>query len=710
MQQRLTNCAVAVTFGLALVISACSDEPLPMSSAVQSLSTTEGRIRLLWGSTSTNYHTKAAFSLNYPRLGKSADFGIFIHKQQGTPLKIAYDSDGYPTSAPEMQLREFEAIRKEQGSLGNRLFATLQTKAAAQNYRVIIGYQIPVEEKPAIAWNRNVTYKQVIAASQARLKLREQKIAGIRSSVLSKLVGLGAIIHKAHYSHPVIEATLSNTTLNSFLDSTYSKDIVSIEIPAPKSTIRSQGGSNEFFWASDDLEAKETFVDQGKEADGIRVGILEGDVACTLWHPGLFNHFFGDWSGYVEQDSYWSYQICAGLGKSDGDPCGNQGWCSPGSLGYCMLGRCVGQHPSAVASNIGCRPGVSSSSNRLANKAHIYYANYSVQHGRWLWLAQNNVQVANNSEEVTATDAANWVVRNDFMTITSSAGNETDASTESCDCFANAICVGAARVNDPFTDIDNWKTDPEDSTNTYEYAPGFHYLNGFQTRLIPDVEKPDVLAMDQSPVIDAKNHWFQFDPGGTSYSAPKIAGLVALLQEQQPWTAMWPEAVRAIVMTSAVSHNVEGAQLSSNDTGDQQDGAGVPVASNLSKIDTEVGAFLPSMFTNGWYTGPDITLQPGEGVRVVLGWTHCSPSAGAEDNKEYLAADLDLYLKEGSTTRAFSLSYNNSLEFVEYTNNTGSSKTVTVKIKQWGAWKECLGLQREYYGLAWVKHVNYLVP
>lgn len=147
---------------------------------------------------------------------------------------------------------------------------------------------------------------------------------------------------------------------------------------------------------------------------------------------------------------------------------------------------------------------------------------------------------------------------------------------------------------------------------------------------------------------------------------------------------------------------------------DEKDGAGIPVASVLKKIIDNAwydkGALYPSSFDSASeYHGPTVTLQPGQGVRVVLGYTHCSEVFNTDMDGEFLAVDLDLQLRVNGHNIGWSWSSNNSLEFWEYGNSSGSPQNVEIIVKRFGSWQNCNGEAREYYGIAWAKHTNYIV-
>lgn len=113
---------------------------------------------------------------------------------------------------------------------------------------------------------------------------------------------------------------------------------------------------------------------------------------------------------------------------------------------------------------------------------------------------------------------------------------------------------------------------------------------------------------------------------GNALFNTSLGGMVAVLQGQWPTALTWPEVVRSILMVSALSHNVDDSQLSSNGGVDEEDGAGVPVAQNIKYIidkgNLRTFTLPPSQFSYNQYDpGVLFTLQPGE--RYVLPYFGC---------------------------------------------------------------------------------------
>jgi hypothetical protein len=650
----------------------------------------------------------AAFSTAYPELSITAYYGVLRDRETGRLSKYFFDQDGRPTSPSELQVRSLQARRDSDGIMGPRLKRALDSFAPDQMHSVIVAFEVPALDKPEPLWNEAASSDILTAAERDLDAGLAQAYAQPRTRALKLLHELNADILEAPDAASFILARMPGDAVRDLAQRAAGAGIISIEAPTDE---REVFPLSEFFYGSDDLEAKEVFLDLNKRGNGIRVGLFEMVGGCGIWYDYVGASLqplpFKDWSGY-EQQAPSAVKGCDTL--PDGAPCLAN--CN-NTTGFCRRGHCAARHSTAVASHIGASyvcPTLSCSTNqdRLANEAHIYFAQDKSVVDRLNWFASNDVRIVNHSETPAATDAVNFAVRTNYLLVTHAAGNTTGVVY----CYANAICVGAAR---PLTvnDTDSWKTDPQGIAGRFQVVPGFSYGNGYQLNGIADVEKPDIMAIDNTPGADvAIADWTNF--GGTSLAAPKIAGLVALMQEQAPFLRSWPELVRPLLMAASVSHDVEGKQLSTYDGPDENDGAGMPAASVAQEIMNrkwyEKGLFVPADFEGSKpYTGPAITLGPGQGVRVVLGWLHCSENYSDTSNNEFLAADFDLYLEVKGQTVASSLSYHNNLEALEYVNNSGSVMTADVRVRTWGPWQSCGKKRQEYYGLAWVRHRDYLL-
>lgn len=131
---------------------------------------------------------------------------------------------------------------------------------------------------------------------------------------------------------------------------------------------------------------------------------------------------------------------------------------------------------------------------------------------------------------------------------------------------------------------------------------------------------------------------------GTSFAAPQVTGLSALIYSWNSDIQVWQEGVRAILLAGA-SHNTDGYNYYINGV-DVKDGANA-IDGCISKFISDAGRYLPSnpsgqyilqpllegIFTNNMYVVKTLTLSPNGIIRVAMAWNRipiCSnPSSGS---------------------------------------------------------------------------------
>ena len=167
------------------------------------------------------------------------------------------------------------------------------------------------------------------------------------------------------------------------------------------------------------------------------------------------------------------------------------------------------------------------------------------------------------------------MVHNRWRTIVKSAGNRNcgnaggpggtpDADVTNPGLAYNVITVGG--LDDQGTA--QWSDDTMYACSSF----------GDPTSQNGDREKPELVA----PAANIE----MVDPGpanlavdsGTSFAAPHVTGVTALLMQQNSRLTFWPEITRAVLMASA-THNIEGSTRLSD-----QDGAGGLAANRASGI------------------------------------------------------------------------------------------------------------------------------
>ena len=205
---------------------------------------------------------------------------------------------------------------------------------------------------------------------------------------------------------------------------------------------------------------------------------------------------------------------------------------------------------------------------------------------------------------------------------------------------------------------------------------------------------------------------------GTSFAAPAVAGVAALIQQISPTIKSWPEGMRAILLASA-KRNVNGgtwwADVSSRT--DASDGAGALDADSARSIALTRVFRNNSPTARGWDVGtirdtdfdPNTLLStfrywitvprtgPGdnpETIKVCLAWDSKITSANGTATASQLTVDLDLWVRDlNQQLVGFSSSFDNSYEVVEFDGLQGATYEILVK--------KFKGTDQVWYGLAW---------
>jgi subtilisin family serine protease len=265
----------------------------------------------------------------------------------------------------------------------------------------------------------------------------------------------------------------------------------------------------------------------------------------------------------------------------------------------------------------------------------------------------------------------------DHVLVTHSAGNSGDLMGDHAMAF-NILSVGS------FWDRNNasWWDDSMSSFSAWREGTTCSPGNG-------DREEPDLVAVGQG-IRSTRIHPPSIDSSmvqGTSYSAPMVAGLAGLMLDVDPNLAGKPEAMRALLMASAV-HNIEGNAYRS-----EYDGVG-GIDSYSAYLDALNGRYAQMTINPTTWTSYDYTFyaDAGEPISCVAVWTSHPNNTYTSDP---LLTDLDLrlYNPSGGLVKSSTTS-NNSYEIVRTT--TGASGTWTCRISKYSS----SGSTWEYLGIA----------
>jgi len=207
---------------------------------------------------------------------------------------------------------------------------------------------------------------------------------------------------------------------------------------------------------------------------------------------------------------------------------------------------------------------------------------------------------------------------------------------------------------------------------------------------------------------------------GTSFASPAVAGSVALLQNTANVLGSWPEGCRAILLAAA-GRNVSGSTWwddvrrrvdGSDGVGALDTREGVRIARARATRDGaarrcgwDVGSLYDADFdTNGRSRFRHAIAVPAgdapKTVRAALAWsskvtyvedpTQTPPIKSVQSR---LTVDLDLYVYQGTRLVAWSSSFDNSYEVVDFQGTPGTSYDIV--IRRWS------GTDWVWYGVAW---------
>jgi hypothetical protein len=223
----------------------------------------------------------------------------------------------------------------------------------------------------------------------------------------------------------------------------------------------------------------------------------------------------------------------------------------------------------------------------------------------------------------------------------------------------------------PGSNGSNWLDRPSDSWNSHG-----------------DFNKPNLVA----PAVGVRTA-NGLTASGTSVATPIVAGVAAQLLSNEPSLAIWPEAARAILMAGAV-HRVRMPDGSYNV---DHEGVGMTSALWTARVgntgDGTYGGYRLGALDEDSRVVQNISVRPGDRLRVALAWSSHATSSTASDT---LRADLDLRVRlpNGSVVGSYTL--DNAYEFVEVAVPVGGTATLEILQSRFDA-------SSERYGLAWAK-------
>jgi subtilisin family serine protease len=321
------------------------------------------------------------------------------------------------------------------------------------------------------------------------------------------------------------------------------------------------------------------------------------------------------------------------------------------------------------------------------------------------WAINNGARAINMSWGNCTNGAQDWLSRYVDYIVKSQNVSIVVAVANSSNCGNHHIhspelawnCIGVGNFDDQ--NNADWSDDALSGSSVYINPISDH----------DDFEKPDIVAVgtdinctdsEASPWIGPHN--------GTSFAAPSVTGLAALLYTRHSYTSYWNEAVKATILASAF-HNIDGPSIPDyQDDYDDKDGAGAVVkviADNAAIHNQWITASLePADFSSDGYIDYSgvIQAQAGDKIRVALCW---DSDAASDYSTDVLNADLDLAVLNPSNSQiAHGWSWDNSVEMVEFTASVTGDYTIRVYRYRFDAGTDT------YMGVAWAKEIETSTP
>jgi hypothetical protein len=231
--------------------------------------------------------------------------------------------------------------------------------------------------------------------------------------------------------------------------------------------------------------------------------------------------------------------------------------------------------------------------------------------------------------------------------VVKSTGN-TGANVSSPGLGYNVITVG----NFDTGGTTYWADDAMNTTSGYIGPTSAH----------GDRRKPELAAPGTNiHTLALTSPWTNFAATGASFATPMVAGTAALLLERNPDLASWPEAVKAILMATAVN------PLAGNPSIASHGGAGGLVAARaegvVRHVDGDWGAQPYDCGAPSPLDVATVTLPFGQRMRAVIAW-NTDPNWSGWPSQPGADLDLSVVGPTGGSV-AVSSTFDNSFELVD---------------------------------------------
>ncbi len=585
----------------------------------------------LWFNESSSYEQLEVINSatsEYPSQGKIVYNFKVMDRLSGDIYGVTLDGNGQEIDVAQLTTDEQTAYTTRYGRLEPDLFNVLTTTPVTEPVEVIIWLKEPQYVRPdrptpnssevgLMTQAETETWLQQVDAQRAVV------VESVNTPVATRLTGLGYEAVADKYA-PVIYARLRPAEIREVaawdeVDQVYLSRINQPDLEIARSVIYANVVHN-----------------RGMTGSDIQVAQIEVGGRIATSNPYL--------TGVTQNTTY----VCS----------------SPASHGTGVAGIIRSTHSSrrGIAPNVSLWAGgsCSGSSTQLQNRSTAA-ADWGARVLNLSW--GGNIGLTPGVDDRFYDN----MVINRARTVIKSAGNENnscnsgDGNVTSPGLAYNIITVGNFDDLDTTSETD----DIMDSCSSWRDPSS---TNG-------DREKPEVAAPGSYiNSTTTSTPWTGAIGSGTSYAAPMVTGVTALLMQRNNSLMFWPEGIKAILMATAM-HNIEGSTRLS-----EYDGAGGIYADRADDIARGVDGAWGGQAYNCSTTTPlnltTIHLIGGTRTRVVITWDN-DPNYTSYASQP--SADLDLSIINSSgAVVASSTSYDNNYEIVDFTPISNGSYTVRV--------------------------------
>jgi len=273
--------------------------------------------------------------------------------------------------------------------------------------------------------------------------------------------------------------------------------------------------------------------------------------------------------------------------------------------------------PALISANFG--------SNQSLDQAVVYAINHGAKKLNFSIAGNTGNNPANNTLG-TMDFYIDYVTENARVLSVIASGNTTGINPVSTCTDVNKYVTSPGKAYSAIT-VGNY------DHHTNAMNPGSCYGNPAS-----GMEKPEVAAPGTDIYSTVYSNLLFDKSTGTSMATPHVSGCAALIMQRRPALQNQPEAVKAVLMASAV-RNIEGDKTLSD-----KDGVGGIVCAAADDILLANGEAhqMVTAPSAGWNSDShQFTATAGETVRVVIAWGSHSNNLLAVDN---LSADFDLHV------------------------------------------------------------------